>query len=711
MDHVLLSEEHQLWEALDRSGLVGKKLACFSETDVADSAGQLCLGLGVVYESRFELMVRAWIREAKTEEPLQKRIRGEHTMDLIHMSDEDIRRAARGEPSGSGVRRVEPEETWRPRPLRSRPATDIAQAKARQEAEDDLKEKWAHELVVEMQRVHAPALRELEHCVDESRVPLALAGKTRLSTLRRYVKTWRDWLAWLISTKGSLSASSPGIFCEYLFHRFDEPCGPTVPPFLVKAVAWFEKTAMLPTIERVAESQVVYSVRNHIVGILSRSSPPVRRAPRYPAVAFEAFQNMVLDSGMNMGIRITAWVKLLKLWGCLRYDDLQRISPSELKYTLGRLSTILRVTKTSGPTKRVQELPVVITEEAYLNRPEWLKVGFDLLKKGAPLERDYLLPKLSDTMSDFVPKMATYNDMRVYAGYFRRLVKLPGSRVTLFPLELVSFWTEHSERATVPTGLAIIGSRKEERDMLGRWRPEGSDTYIRAYGGIVKKLQRSLAKVLRMDGRSSLLDETDIVEGATSWYRERTLGGGLWGRDQEETEIIRKLVDNLAAVPQFQAEEDDPIEDWELAEDEIALDDGDMPEEVQARVKYVVVNVSRSCRRQSCWRMLDGACQGVQVLRSVHDEARREAYTHVCRVCWPSTRKVEEPSEGSDGTSSSSSSSSSSAEEEAEIGPDGSQEGQRASAGLMKTSARNWRRGGILWSRGLGLNDPRRGSG
>ena len=93
-------------------------------------------------------------------------------------------------------------------------------------------------------------------------------------------------------------------------------------------------------------------------------------------------------------------------------------------------------------------------------------MGFDLLKRGAPFERDYLLPKLSDTMSDFVPKMATYNDMCVYAGHLRRLVKLPGSRVTLFPLELVSFWTEHSERATVPTGLAIIGSRKEERDML-----------------------------------------------------------------------------------------------------------------------------------------------------------------------------------------------------------------------------------------------------
>ena len=174
--------------------------------------------------------------------------------------------------------------------------------------------------------------------------------------------------------------------------------------------------------------------------------------------------------------------------------------------------------------------------------------------------------------------------------------------------------------------------------------------------------------MLRMDDRSSLLDETDIVEGATSWYRERTPGGGLWGRDQEETEIIRKVVDNLAAVPQFQAEEDDPIEDWELAEDEIVLDEGDMPEEVQARAKCVVVNVSRSCRRLhkavgGCWMGRAKVFKSSEEFMTKPDE---EAYTHVCPVCWPSTRKVEEPSEGSDGTSSSSSSSSSSAEEEAE---------------------------------------------
>ena len=41
---------------------------------------------------------------------------------------------------------------------------------------------------------------------------------------------------------------------------------------------------------------------------------------------------------------------------------------------------MLRETKTSGPTKQVKELPVCVSEKAFFARPEWLKVGFELLK-------------------------------------------------------------------------------------------------------------------------------------------------------------------------------------------------------------------------------------------------------------------------------------------------------------------------------------------
>jgi len=84
-----------------------------------------------------------------------------------------------------------------------------------------------------------------------------------------------------------------------------------------------------------------------------------------------------------------AWIKLVKAWrGTLRWDDVQKISPSELRYSGNRLTAILRVTKTTGPTKRVQELPLCISEFPYIPSPFWLKIGFDLLREGADFRRD-----------------------------------------------------------------------------------------------------------------------------------------------------------------------------------------------------------------------------------------------------------------------------------------------------------------------------------
>ena len=40
------------------------------------------------------------------------------------------------------------------------------------------------------------------------------------------------------------------------------------------------------------------------------------------------------------------------------------------------------------------------------------------------------------------------------------------------------------ERSVLPTtGLGVSGS---EKDLLGRWKPEGSDTYARSYGRLAK---------------------------------------------------------------------------------------------------------------------------------------------------------------------------------------------------------------------------------
>ena len=73
----------------------------------------------------------------------------------------------------------------------------------------------------------------------------------------------------------------------------------------------------------------------------------------------------MLDPGHAIGWRVWAWAKLLKVWVSLRWSDLQAIIPAELALVEGRLVTTLRRTKTSGPNRRVRELPVAISEHAF----------------------------------------------------------------------------------------------------------------------------------------------------------------------------------------------------------------------------------------------------------------------------------------------------------------------------------------------------------
>ena len=102
-----------------------------------------------------------------------------------------------------------------------------------------------------------------------------------------------------------------------------------------------------------------------------------------------------MDEMYAVGWRIWAWIKLVKVWASLRWSDIQAILPQELCLIEGRLTTILRRTKTSGPNRQVKELPVCVSERAYFAKPAWIKTGFDLLQFHVRYKRDYLMPRLN----------------------------------------------------------------------------------------------------------------------------------------------------------------------------------------------------------------------------------------------------------------------------------------------------------------------------
>ena len=77
----------------------------------------------------------------------------------------------------------------------------------------------------------------------------------------------------------------------------------------------------------------------------------------------------------------------------------------QLKLVEGRLVTTLRRTKTSGPNRRIKEMPLCVREAAFFENPAYLKVGFELLQWLATFGRDYLLPKLKPNFAVFQKKI------------------------------------------------------------------------------------------------------------------------------------------------------------------------------------------------------------------------------------------------------------------------------------------------------------------
>ena len=165
-------------------------------------------------------------------------------------------------------------------------------------------------------------------------------------------------------------------------------------------------------------------------------------------------ERYVLDDGEPPALRVFGWVKLLKTWASLRWSDLQAIKPAELRLTDGRLATTLRKTKTSGRAKRIKELPVCVSEQAFFEDPRWLETGFDLLKGLASFKRDYLLPRLRDGLAGFDKKMAGYGDAMVATSALLARLHIPGA--------VQGLWTARSERSVLPTALSIIGVQARE---------------------------------------------------------------------------------------------------------------------------------------------------------------------------------------------------------------------------------------------------------
>ena len=126
--------------------------------------------------------------------------------------------------------------------------------------------------------------------------------------------------------------------------------------------------------------------------LMSQAIPgrPPRQAPRFPTILLAAFEDMVLSGDKPVFLRVISWWLLVQSWGTLRFNNHR-----------GLLQARLTRSKVSGSDKHLNFRTGIIHPSAYVQRRDWLAVGWNLLLNGAPHERDYLLPAPTNNFQGF----------------------------------------------------------------------------------------------------------------------------------------------------------------------------------------------------------------------------------------------------------------------------------------------------------------------
>ena len=254
----------------------------------------------------------------------------------------------------------------------------VGRRQTEEEAQDAEEEKVLKALLAELEMVGAPVLEKAAEAADPARARRALSGKYRPSTVRRYLAYWQGFRKWTLSVSDVPPKVSTQLV-DYFHAREEEGMGPSVPLSVQKAVAWFETLAGFEQSQWMSSDPFVGLVVRDLLRKLESGAPPRKRAPRMLTCFIPALEEIVMDAAKSHCMRAGAWMKLVKVWASLRFDDMAHMRTEMISTYEGKFAGLMKRTKTTGAGKRVKELPFFISEEAWIAHPSWLEEGLKSL--------------------------------------------------------------------------------------------------------------------------------------------------------------------------------------------------------------------------------------------------------------------------------------------------------------------------------------------
>ena len=304
---------------------------------------------------------------------------------------------------------------------------------ARRDAEEALRNKWVETLASLLRGTSTPMGELLSKGADNHRL---LGRGRRATTLRARGRTVKKYLAWLALAHEETFPSEVHHVSEYLQMRHSEPCTRGGLKSTHQALVFMEDIAAVET----KLTQVpLYSILCKELMSSTLTGGNQRQAPRIPTVMVQALEDTVIDVTVRLYFRVYAWWLLLQCWATLRFSDHRGLVPDEKFEVKGNsLTTRLLRSKTIGSDKTVTSRSVVVSQNCFVKRSEWLSCGWALLKQQADYPRDCLLPMPSGNYKGCVRRELRYDTANAFQIKVLQNLKVRG--------ETAQYWTPHSGR-------------------------------------------------------------------------------------------------------------------------------------------------------------------------------------------------------------------------------------------------------------------------
>ena len=208
-----------------------------------------------------------------------------------------------------------------------------------------------------------------------------------------------------------------------------------------------------------------------------------RRAPPSMLALIFRFEKVMTDEGTTPFARIYAWCWLVRHWSATRFDDILGFRPDSIRVLARGVAGQLERTKTSGPAKTMQFLPVFVSDQAYFKEKNRMHTGLAVMGAHFRGQRDYLLPLPHVSVNGELGRRVLYTDA---AGFSRHLLgaltRSDDDSQALLIEQAGQGLTAGMRRWTCRNGSATswVGGQRRARPTSARAQPSSSSRLFRS---------------------------------------------------------------------------------------------------------------------------------------------------------------------------------------------------------------------------------------